>query len=248
MQADEIKDVAAKTANDIVEKSASGRTAQTELQNLVRANSVINIYNSLQYINWFSFGLGARVNPRLTSPTKQLRQKTRLGSMLSMINPVAVVPRPPIVALQRWEEATDCWCASHEKFGKAQISIMIAKKIYPKAVVVEHIPALATRDIKSAPKDIEIWAEAPSADRAKSINEVMKQSNFSPDCGSAPTPNHVCIGTGKYDIHDSNHVQVFKTIDSSDQMAMGVNKFIVKAASNWGAKLHLLLPSAHGRR
>ena len=218
--------------------------ARMQGQSLAYVNQVINSQNALTTVNFFSPNLGARVLPHLTSPT--FEKLSNRGWFEWAFGP-AVKPHPPIVALSRWDEATDCWCAAKSNAieGKAQIAVMLGHKIYPERLVIEHIHPKGTLDIASAPMDFEVWAEAASRARAQDITRELEErrSHFVVDggCkGSAPGPNYVCIMNGRYQLHadNGNWVQSFSTSLSTRGLDLGVDRVIVRALSNWGREHH----------
>lgn len=142
-------------------------------------------------LNFMSPRMGAVVDPTLSSPTYQKNrtwtQKAYMGIMGYQTH------NPPIAALERWEEAGDCWCASAPKGNKrapslseiedgsddldpstflpprAQIAVVLTRAIHPTGITIDHVPRGSTLDIRSAPKLMELWAEVPYPLRHQNI-------------------------------------------------------------------------------
>ncbi|KAK5001407.1 hypothetical protein LTR28_012681, partial [Elasticomyces elasticus] len=133
------------------------------LLSLTASILLTNAEIALKTVNFFSAATGAVVDPYLTSPTQYKRQKKFLGRVYANM-PWMPTPHPPVAALERWDEATDCWCASHattpeDRRAKAQIGVLMPRTVYPTKLVVEHVPAMGTLDIAAAPRELELWIE-----------------------------------------------------------------------------------------
>lgn len=236
-----VKEVASTAATDIVERSPASMYARQQLEVLTKANQIHNAYQALHTTNWFSPGLGARILPHLTSPTKQAPSSSLLERLYRKLSPIYTAPHPPIVALQDWKEATDCWCAAPIPTNSATtLTIQIAAKIFPEKFIVEHIPALGTPSIASAPRDLEVWAETPSTSHAEQLTALLSEQNsFSPgtQCSSpSPGKKFVCIAQGRYDIHQHNYVQSFGMAADLKELGFAAEKFVVRVVRNWGAE------------
>ncbi|KAL2374487.1 hypothetical protein BDBG_01585 [Blastomyces gilchristii SLH14081] len=107
-------------------------------------------------VNYASVGMGAVVDPYLTSPT----MSTSAGLVSRIGQYLAKVPRgsPPVAALQPWDGVGECWCAA-TRSNVSQLTILLGRPIVPEEVVVEHIPKGATLDPGSAPREMELWAQ-----------------------------------------------------------------------------------------
>ncbi|KAK2746943.1 hypothetical protein FQN57_002515 [Myotisia sp. PD_48] len=106
-------------------------------------------------VNFLAVGLGALVDPRLTSPVIQSQ-----GNLLQRVRRIAGHrPGPsPVAALLPWDDVGDCWCAAKHK-GMSQLAVVLGRPIVPEEVIVEHIPRDATLDVGAAPRHMEMWAE-----------------------------------------------------------------------------------------
>ncbi|PGH32968.1 hypothetical protein GX50_04250 [[Emmonsia] crescens] len=107
-------------------------------------------------VNYASVGMGAVVDPYLTSPT----MATSAGLVSRIGQYLAKVPRgsPPVAALQPWDGVGECWCAA-TRSNVSQLTILLGRAIVPEEVVIEHIPKGATLDAGSAPREMELWVQ-----------------------------------------------------------------------------------------
>ncbi|KAJ9627935.1 hypothetical protein H2203_003154 [Taxawa tesnikishii (nom. ined.)] len=205
-----------------------------QLHNLALMNIARNTDIALHKVNYFSIGLGAVIDPYLTSTTHKRQQKSFMANAWTKL-PWYDGPRawPPSAALSRWEEATDCWCAaeSTEK-GKAQIGVLMPRPIVPTSVTIEHIPSQGTLDIASAPKKVEIWVQTNMEASVSGKWERNSIKEFQQECGTVPAPGYVCAGHAEYDVHGFNHVQNFP-LQRGEWIGL-VNKAVVRVVNNWG--------------
>lgn len=232
----EAKRIAEKTSTELIERSPAGRNARLQAGTLAYSNVLINAGNALKEPNFFSPGLGARVNPKLSSPTAQ-RPTGPLQYLYLKLAGIGA-PNPPISALQGWQEATDCWCAAPTDKGQAQLAVEMDHKVYPERLVIEHIPHTATINIAAAPRNVEVWAETSSARQAKRMKQAIKESvpaAYWQQCNNEPSDRHVCIGRGQYDIHADNHYQAFEMFADARELGLKIDKAIVRVTTNWGA-------------
>ncbi|KAF2473810.1 uncharacterized protein BDR25DRAFT_125318 [Lindgomyces ingoldianus] len=196
---------------------------QIRFDALAYSNLVANAEISLRKVNFFSPGLGARVDPYKTSSTfvdSSSLQSSTYRRLLSL-----QIRRPPVSALEKWDEPGECWCAAPTdgKTGLAQLAVNLGQNMIPKQVTVEHLPKEASLDVGSAPKDMELWVETDV-----SVEDL--------GCSEGPK-GWACLGKFKYNVHGSNHVQTFNLdID----LSAPVSKTLVRVTSTWGASYSCL--------
>ena len=195
------------------------------LQSLAQSNLVAKYELNLKKPNYFSTGLGALIDPGRTSSTF-VNSSSWVISKLRRAN-----PNPPKAALTRWEEFGDCWCAAPNLIrGHARLGVSLPRHMFPKQVTVEHAPISMspTGNVKSAPRNIELWAETDQP-----IKQYYTQShNKCSDPEDLRELGYVCLGSFKYNIHGSNHVQTF---DLDAELTVPTSRVVVQVTSNWGA-------------
>lgn len=203
-------------ATDIAQKAFHD---QIRLESLAAANLLKNLELGHRKVNYFSLGLGARVDPRLTSSTYVRRQ-----NLAHRIYDLVLAPSraaPPVAALEKWDEPGDCWCASPSTTGQglAQLTVLLGHATLPRQVTVEHIPKEASLDWSSAPKNMELWAEM---DDEKAGIE---------GCSANGPQGFVCLGKFAYNVHGGNHVQTF---DLDAIVRTPVRRVMARVTDNWG--------------
>ncbi|MCJ1296092.1 hypothetical protein MMC34_007657 [Xylographa carneopallida] len=201
-------------------------------------------------VNYFSRGLGATIDPHLTSPTRKLTTRSRSWFGLSSYE---LRTPDPITALLPWSDIGDCWCAPPSG-GRAQLTVILPHKIVPTDLVIEHIPKTATLDIGAAPKDVELWVQIPDVEaRARVIDaavtvpalaeESLLAARTLPVYGAdtALDKSWVRVGRWQYDIHAPSHVQSFAVPVELDHFQLAVDKVSVRVRSNWGSRNYACL-------
>ena len=196
------------------------------LQSLAQSNLLTNYELNLRKTNYFSPGLGALIEPTLTSTTfmDSPRFLGRLARRLALIP----LRNPPKSALEKWEEPGDCWCAAPNPAmnGQAQLTVSLPHPVYPEQVTIEHLPMalMPGKKITNAPRLIELWVETDQ--RAQ-----YQFSHREGVCQDGPV-GWTCLGAFAYNIHASNHQQTF---DLDAQSPVPVTKAMVRVTSSWGA-------------
>lgn len=233
-----VEEMAERTVRRAFQKVPEIPALHEKLSKLSHFGLLDNWWRNMHAVNWFSVGMGARVDPHLTSATKTQGPEGWLYALYSSINPLYVAPNPPIAALLKWDEATECWCGAPDENGHVQISIITHTKFYPDHMVLEHIPKDGTTQIDAAPREVEVWIDLGSETLAERYREYYTtDANYieAGGCGTAPGKTWLCVKKGEYDIHNVNHVQLFPLWIWTHSERLQVNKMIIRANTNWGA-------------
>lgn len=209
--------------NNEVKKAA---VDQMRLQSLALTNLIANMELTEKKANYFSPGLGARVDSSITSGT----YSDDPAALARVARRLSLIPqrRPPSAALYPWQEPGECWCsagdASHT--GKAQLGVTVPKPMFPSQITIEHLPidVVPDENIANAPRDVELWVQAAAP-------PTFHFQHRKDQCGPG-LAGWVCLGSVRYDIHGSNHVQTFNL---DGQSAVPITKAMVRIASNYGA-------------
>ena len=202
-------------------------------------------------INYFSTGLGAIIDPLLTSPTRRAPRTLMTWFITRWYSlPLRESP-PPAEALGAWDDIGDCWCTPPTPAGgKAQLAVILPRMIIPTQLVVEHIPRDATLDIGAAPQGIELWIPVADRDKRealafaslKKFGEDEESIRFSHRKGSKSLDDTwVRIGTWRYDIFITENVQTFNIDIRLESFGVVVNKVAVRVYSNWGTRDYVCL-------
>ncbi|KAI7278782.1 hypothetical protein KC345_g5752 [Hortaea werneckii] len=230
-----LRDEMEKTAQGVVEKTPAFSLSHVQIQALASNNILRNVQEALHSVNFFSPGLGARVNPHETSSTYYPPRKGPFGGSAYLSG-----VRSPIEALSKWDEPGECWCAANSTAkgkGQAQITVHLGEKIWPGGLTIEHIPADGTLHIDAAPRDWEVWLPARDKQHAQETTKILKEEHRI-SCSGNPPPSdkHVCVATGRYEIHGINWVQSFPLYgDTLEELGFATDKVTFRVVTNWGA-------------
>ena len=221
------KEVVAKTVID-----------QIRLESLAYTNIVANTELALKTVNHFSPMLGARVDPWLTSPTWSRRIST-LSKIINFVYSGSYLRQAPITALEKWDEAAECWCAapSTDK-GLAQLAVQMPQKIAPTRITIEHIPKEGTLNPGSTPKDMEFWIQIEDRGKYELVKEILDNRKNTPKCKStslSKTQGYVCLGQFSYNLHGNNHVQTFDLDVDLGPLNIGAKNAVLRVNENWGS-------------
>jgi hypothetical protein len=210
---------------DRTDGKVTGHYSSLELQSLTRHMPV----------NFFSTTLGAKIDPFLTSPTMDTTRglKGYLRRSPFYFPDIA----PPVRALMPWTEAGECWCAAPSNPpGLAQLAVRTPHLIRADTITVEHIPQTSTLDIKSAPKELEIWAEAEDGHDFNWSHDAGCTSQSIDDPKSYSKKTWVCLGRVKYDIDNESHIQMMPLLNTD----IPASRFVVRVVDNYGQKYSCL--------
>ncbi len=206
-------------------------------------------------INYASPGLGAVVDPYLTSPTKAKHFPFYQRLLLDSASIKKYQSPPPIQALTPWTEVGDCWCAAPTKSANhaasdsniqmdgrngryVQLAIMLGYEIFPDEIVIEHLPIKTTPFPGTAPKDIEIWADFSHISQKKFVSLTagphgLKEVEWYPQMGLLGTFQYDAVANEK----EGRYVQVFRLeYNQYQQDEFWTKKLVVRVKRNWGGE------------
>ena len=116
----------------------------------------------------------------------------------------------------------------------------MANDIYPKEVVVEHIPKSATLDFASAPHEMELLASIDGFNAQGTVGDLSEK--IFPDAYESHLGKEwILIGTWRYDMEDAHHVQHFYPQVDLQSLGVSTRQLVVRAKSNQGNSDHTCL-------
>lgn len=205
-------------------------------------------------INWFEAGQGAVVDPYLTSPSFATKRDLTLTGYVAALFALqkqlpASVPfsRAANEALTHWNDGgLDRWCAPPSR-GKLQLTVITARPIAPRELVVEHIAKGASIHVGMAPREVELWVDIEDFDVRFEVNKAILAFDptlmhlSSPQDGKeiadaqALPPSFVLVSRFLYDIHANQAIQNFNIPLDLDTLGLQSTRFAVRVNSNWGS-------------
>lgn len=221
--AEVVKSIDKEVKKAVTKEAKQAYLDQIRLQSLAMTNLVSNMELSLKKVNYFSRGLGATIDPDITSPT----QVEKLAWFSRTLKRLLVAPerQPPTAAIEKWDEAGDCWCTASDG-GKAQLGVYLPTAIFPDQITIEHIPMASVpgKNVANAPKTVELWV--------KSDQPIIPRFGSFDGCKDKGPKGFVCLGSVQYDIFGANHIQTF---DLPARSQVSIDHAIVRIPDNWGA-------------
>lgn len=213
-----------------------------QLEALAKANKNINVAATEHRLNHFSPGTGAMINPKLTSPSYLFPAMDRnflVKGLAWALWKKIPTPNPAEVALQRWEEHGDCWCAPSKDadgFGPS-LAVIMANQIYPDQIIIEHIPSSGSIEPGAAPKAMELLAYIEDRETYHAVKKRSDEIFYEEAELDEPQPyGFVRIATWDYDARAISNIQSFGL-----QIELGLfkgpahtNRLIVRSKDNWG--------------
>lgn len=197
---------------------------------------------------------GGRIIPSLTSPTYEARPLGVAPKLIGWITGTGTTPgRPPVTALHPYNSPGYCWPFAG---NQGQLGILLSRIVIPEDITLEHVSkdVAVDGDVSSAPKDFEVWGVVDGQDDidrlreyreellsarkkrqtlAKLLNEIIEEEE-EPASSVPPTPSHILLAIGSYDITASSPVQTFPVTTAARHLGIPVGLVVVKILSNHG--------------
>jgi hypothetical protein len=204
-------------------------------------------------VNYFAPNNGAVIDPRLTSPTLEKPVNYAKRVFLRMVGSTMYHGRPPITALQPWQDVGECWCAAarpntqnqnqnqNQNQDSMRLAITTNEMIYPTELLIENYPSGGSLFPGSTPKKLELWADFAHLDGVE-----WEELGIPTLQGDSPLgATYAMVGSAKYDTSsDVPHVQAFRLDINIDQSSgRGLNgpkhfarHFVLRVVENYGAR------------
>lgn len=188
-----------KKVSSIIPAIFSQRLDKLEEQVAHLAENAVLKDTRAHQINWFSYDLGARANPYLSSPSARIpnpKMKSRwslewkdiksawkspsqnsddyLPSLRNRGGLDSSTSTNPNTALAPYNEFERRYCAPFDGRGKLQLAVLTPRPITPTELVLEHFRKEQVLSIGSAPKEIELWIEIGD-EEAKVREEISRR-------------------------------------------------------------------------
>ncbi|EXJ84757.1 hypothetical protein A1O3_05429 [Capronia epimyces CBS 606.96] len=187
-------------------------------------------------VNFFAPNNGAKIEPRLTSPTRQRPLRLVPRVILRMAGMTIYETKQAITALMPWQDVGDCWCSSANpsKQDSMRLGVKVTEMIFPTELVVENYPNAGSRFPGSTPKKIEVWADFDHLDSREWEGLAIRQMQVQADGTMGPT--FALIGELEYDASvEANHVQAFPLAVNQHRHLYAARSFVIRVMSNHGS-------------
>ncbi|KAF8635159.1 hypothetical protein AX15_000501 [Amanita polypyramis BW_CC] len=222
----------------IMIKSTDGQDITALLDQLVTSSVLTHLHkDALSKPDYALFSAGARVIPSLTSPTLELRPPTVSSRFLAFVTGHGyALGRPPVTALHHEVQNGFCWPFSG---SQGQLGVALAAPVKVESISIDHVPKEVAFDVRSAPREMEVWGLVEGEDNVKKVKERRVQEEVQEEEYPYPPtlprqPEYVRVANFTYDADGPSHVQNFPVLDEIREMGLDFGIVVLLVKSNWG--------------
>ena len=230
-----------KLASNIgVIKSADGRDVTLLISQLVDSAVSTLSKDTIAKPDFALHSGGARVIPSLTSPTLELRPRGFTRQLYGLVTGAGYsLGRSPVTALHHELHNGHCWPFAGKE---GQLGVMLAAPaVLVEEVTIDHIAMEVAYDIRSAPREMEVWGMVEgkeNVERIRSWREGGGSASYDSSVSYPPTlpkhPEYIRLANFTYDVHTANHVQTFAVDPEIRALDIDFGIVVLKVLSNWG--------------
>jgi len=258
------------TGTSLTIKSTDGQDVTALLESMVMRHVSKDI---LARYDFADYSGGAGVIPALTSDTYELPPASRLASLVGYFtgDSSGATGRPPVTALHHDTHNGHCWPfpGTHGHLGVA-----LSMPAYISDVTIDHVPREVSTDLRSAPRQMEVWGLIEGKDNLDKVREWRAQRTarreearaqaelngepFDDELDSEPaypaslpkSPEYIRIANFTYNIYAPHHVQTFPVAADVRELGIDFGVVVLLVNSNWGQDEYTCLyrMRVHGER
>ncbi|KAE9405092.1 hypothetical protein BT96DRAFT_812609 [Gymnopus androsaceus JB14] len=206
---------------------------------------------------------GARIIPSLTSDTYQIRPQNLRAQFFGMFTGSGyAVGRPPVFALHPDLTNGLCWPFAGTQ---GQLGVALAAPTFIDDISIDHVSKDVAYDIRSAPRQMEVWGMVEGRDNVARVIEWMKEKERLreearergeeiPEEEYPSTlprnPMYIRIASFVYNIHSPQNVQTFAVLPEIKELGIDFGIVVLRVRSNWGMDDYTCLyrMRVHGQR
>ncbi|KIK62963.1 hypothetical protein GYMLUDRAFT_41258 [Collybiopsis luxurians FD-317 M1] len=206
---------------------------------------------------------GARVIPSLTSDTYEIRPPNLRAQLLGMVTGVGyAVGRPPVYVLNPDITNGYCWPFAGTE---GQLGVALAAPTFIEDITIDHIAKEIAYDIRSAPRQMEVWGMVEGRDniarvkewdqeRERLRSEARERGEEVPEEEYPQTlpknPRYIRLASFVYNIYSPQNVQTFPVRPEIKELGIDFGIVALIVRSNWGMDDYTCLyrMRVHGQR
>lgn len=192
---------------------------------------------------------GARVIPRLTSPTLEIQPPTVRGHLVGLLTGSGfAVGRPPITAMHHELHNGNCWPFAG---SEGHLGVVLAAPTYISEITIDHVAKEVAFDMRSAPREMEVWAMVEGKDNIAKVKEWVaektRRRQEAEERGEVEleeepeypqflpkSPPYIRIANFSYNIHAPKHIQTFPVSQEIKDLGVDFGIVVLRIKSNWG--------------
>jgi SUN domain-containing protein 1/2 len=228
-------------------KSTDGQDVSGLIGHLV--DSAVSLYNKdiLARPDYAQHTNGAFIIPTLTSPTFELRPSTLRGHIIGVLTGAPFpIGRSPLNALHHDLHSGYCWPFAGTE---GQLALSLAAPIYITDVTIDHVAREVALDIRTAPREMELWGLVEGKDNIAKVKEWMtekaKRKEEAKERGEEveeeeypktlpKSQQYIRVANFSYDIHAPNNVQTFPVLQEIRDLGVDFGIVALRVKNNWG--------------
>ncbi|KAF7796612.1 hypothetical protein EIP86_007794 [Pleurotus ostreatoroseus] len=218
-------------------KSADGQDVSSLISQIVDSAVSKASKDGLALPDFALYSGGAAVIPSLTSETYELRPQSITGSIVGMVTGNGyAVGRPPVTALHHDIHVGHCW-----PFPGTQghLGVKLSAPVYISAVTIDHVPRETAVDLRSAPRQMELWGLIEGTENEEKVKTWREHRKFYDESGVEYTkmlnPEHwVQLAAFTYNVHAPEHTQTFPMPQEILDLGVDFGVVVLAVKSNWG--------------
>jgi SUN domain-containing protein 1/2 len=228
-------------------KSTDGRDVMALIDQLVTSSVLTHLHKDvLSKTDYALFSAGARVISSLTSRTLELSPTSLHRRFLAFVTGHGyAIGRPPVTALHHDVQNGFCWPFEG---SQGQLGVMLAAPVKVESVTVDHVPKEVAMDVRSAPKDMEVWALVEGEQNVRKLKEWRErkreaareqgqeeEEEMMPYPPSLPLqPEYIRLANFTYDLDGPSHIQNFPVEKDIQELGLDFGVVVLMVKSNWG--------------
>lgn len=205
---------------------------------------------------------GGSIIPSLTSDTFQVRPSGLKAKTLAFFTGHGyAVGRPPITALHHELHIGHCWPFVG---SQGQLGVKLAAPTYIDDITIDHVAKEVAYDMRSAPKDMEVWGLVEGEDNLAKVREYYEakarareerqaaraagaaaggnspESNVDEEEEAQQPPSlpqgvtYIRIASFTYDIDAPTNIQTFAVDQGVRSLGVDFGVVVLNVKSNWG--------------
>ena len=199
------------------------------------------------------YSAGGRVIPKLTTNTYEVKPNTWARYMIGAVTGSGyTMGRPPVTAIHHDINVGNCWPFAGTQ---GQIGVLLARNVFISEFTIDHAPRDVAYDIRSAPRQMEVWGLVQGMDNMAKVQEyqqamqerreeairraeeqgMLPPSEENPYPPSLPrSPHYVRLAQFSYDIHSDEHIQTFSVPQEIQDIGADFGIVVLLIKNNWG--------------
>lgn len=237
-------------------KTTEGQDVMAVIGHLV--DSAVSMYNKddLARPDLALHSAGGRVIPSLTSPTIEIRPRGVGAKVVSFLSGGSgyAIGLPPVTALHHERHDGHCWPIEGTE---GQLAVALSSPAYISDITIDHVAKEVASDIRSAPREMEVWGMVEGQDNIAKVQAWLKERavkredarerGFEVDEEPAypktlpAFPQYLRLASFTYDIHAPKNIQTFPVDEEIQRLGVDFGIVALRMKSNWGQDAYTCL-------